>query len=235
MVIGDKQDIYSNFVATFINKHDVNDMKQIMINEDMIPYKTLERYGLTAEMLEDLPNWAREDIAEGRHSPVLPIKLEEEEGVTHKARTRFAFVQMDDGNVEVVFYPVLEKMPIENYTKEQQEELLAGKAIIADTVDKDGHKSKAFVQIDTETNQVMSVPTPVIGRNLQVVKDVVGLSSAELMVMQKGEPLTLLVENEQVTVGIDLNSKTGIRIGNGDSMAWKENGKREWDKYTFGG
>ena len=30
--------------------------------------------------------------------------------------------------------------------------------------------------------------------------------------MQKGEPLTLIMEDEQVTVGIDLNDKTGIRI-----------------------
>jgi hypothetical protein len=60
------------------------------------------------------------------------------------------------------------------------------------------------------------------------------LSSAELTVMQKGEPLTLIMEDEQVTVGIDLNDKTGIRINQGDSQKWKENTKREWDKYTFG-
>ncbi|WP_418677248.1 hypothetical protein [Akkermansia sp.] len=43
-------------------------------------------------------------------------------------------------------------------TQEQQEDLLAGKAILADVKDADGRSSKAFVQIDTETNQVMSVP-----------------------------------------------------------------------------
>ena len=85
-----------------------------------------------------------------------------------------------------------------------------------------------------ECNQVMSVPTPVIGRNLEVLKDELKLSSAELTVMQKGEPLTLIMEDEQVTVGIDLNDKTGIRINQGDSQKWKENTKREWDKYTFG-
>ena len=30
------------------------------------------------------------------------------------------------------------------------------------------------------------------------------------------------------------NDKTGIRINQGDSQKWKENTKREWDKYTFG-
>ena len=123
---------------------------------------------------------------------------------------------------------------MEAFTQEQQEDLLAGKAILADVKDADGRSSKAFVQIDTETNQVMSVPTPVIGRNLEVLKDELKLSSAELTVMQKGEPLTLIMEDEQVTVGIDLNDKTGIRINQGDSQKWKENTKREWDKYTFG-
>ena len=51
------------------------------------------------------------------------------------------------------------------FTQKQQEDLLAGKAILADVKDADGRSSKAFVQIDTETNQVMSVPTPVIRSN----------------------------------------------------------------------
>ena len=118
--------------------------------------------------------------------------------------------------------------------RNSEEDLLEGKAILADMKDAEGRSSKAFVQIDTETNQVMSVPTPVIGRNLEVLKDELKLSSAELTVMQKGEPLTLIMEDEQVTVGIDLNDKTGIRINQGDSQKWKENTKREWDKYTFG-
>ena len=46
--------------------------------------------------------------------------------------------------------------------------------------------------------------------------------------------LLILVMDKQVTVGIDLNDKTGIRINQGDSQKWKENTKREWDKYTFG-
>ena len=80
----------------------------------------------------------------------------------------------------------------------------------------------------------MSVATPVIGRNLEVLKNELGLSSAELKVMQRGEPLTLIMEDEQLTVGIDLNTKSGLRLQTGDSQKWKENAKREWDKYTFG-
>lgn len=209
-------------------------MKQVQFEESEVPYQTLARFGLTQEKIEDLPLWVLEDIGQGRRSPLLPIQVNDENGVTLRSRTRFALIRMEDGKVDVVFYPQLEKSPLEAFTKEQQEDLLAGKAILSDVKDAEGRNSKAFVQIDKETNQVMSVPTPVIGRNLEVLKDELKLSPAELNVMQKGEPLTLIMEDEQVTVGIDLNNKTGIRICQGDSQKWKENTKREWDKYTFG-
>ena len=52
--------------------------------------------------------------------------------------------------------------------------------------------------------------------------------------MQQGEPLTFVMEDEPVTVGIDLNEKNGIRFCQGDSQKWIGQAKREWDKYTFG-
>ena len=183
-----------------------------------LPYPTLARFGLTQEMIEDLPMRVLEDIGQGGYSPVLPVRVTDENGKLIESRTRFAFIRMDNGQVDVVFYPALKSSPLERYNEAQQKQLLDGKVIIADVEMADGRHSKAFVQIDTETNQVMSVPTPVIGRNLEVLKDELKLSSAELTVMQKGEPLTLIMEDEQVTVGIDLNDKTGIRINQGDSQ-----------------
>ena len=130
--------------------------------------------------------------------------------------------------------PHLESSPLERYDEAQQKQLLAGKAILADVETADGRHSKAFVQIDEETKQVMYIPTPIIGRNLQVLADIMHLGTMEVNSMQNGEPLTLVVDDEPVTVGIDLHDKTGIRFCSGDSQKWKEQPKREWDKYTFG-
>ena len=193
----------------------------------------LRQYGLTREMIEDLPMHVLEDIGQGRRSPVLPIQVEDENENIIKSRTRFAFVRMEDGSVDVVFYPVLNQAPLEQYDQEQQKQLLAGKAILADMM-MDGKQSKAFVQLDAETNQVIYAPTPVIGRNLQVLAGEMHLSSAEVKVIQNGEPLTFVMDEEPVTVGIDLNDSTGIRLCQGDDQKWKEQTKREWDKYTFG-
>ena len=77
------------------------------------------------------------------------------------------------------------------------------------------------MQIDEETKQVMYIPTPIIGRNLQVLADIMHLGTMEVNSMQNGEPLTLVVDDEPVTVGIDLHDKTGIRFCSGDSRNGK--------------
>ena len=200
-------------------------MKQVRFEFEELPYDTLSQFGLTQEMIEDLPMQTLEEISHGRHSPVLPIKVKDENGNTVTERSRFAFVRKENGEADVIFFPVLKKSPLEKYNEEQKKLLQAGKTILADSVTADGRKTKVFVQIDIETNQVISVPTQVIARNLQVLAEELELSNAEINVMQQGEPLTF---------GIDLNEKNGIRFCQGDSQKWIGQAKREWDKYTFG-
>ena len=224
---------FAPYCVKYHSKYNQN-MKRNSFEESEVPYQTLSKFGLTHEMIEDLPMHALDDISNGRPSPVLPVSMEVNEGYSIKSRTRFALVRMADGNVDVMFYPVLKFAPLDNFTKEQQELLKQGKAVVANVNIPDGNPIKAFVQIDGETNQVMAVPTPVIGRNLQVLSDELSLGGTELKSIQNGEALTFAVEDEPVTVGIDLKSDTGIRFANGDGEQWRKEGKREWDKYTFG-
>ena len=187
-------------------------MKKEQFEFNELPYPTLARFGLTQEMIEDLPLCILKEIGKGGYSPVLPMRVTNENGEVIESRSRFAFIRMDSGEVDVVFYPTLKSSPLECYNEEQQKQLLDGKSIIADVAMADGRRSKAFVQIDEETKQVMYVPTPIIARNLKVLAEVMHLG----------------------TVGIDLHNKTGIRFCAGDAQKWKEQPKREWDKYTFG-
>ena len=87
-------------------------MKQVRFKESEVPYQTLAGFGLTQEKIEDLPLWALEDIGHGRRSPLLPIQVTNDEGETLKSRIRFALVRMEDGKVDVVFYPQSEKSPL---------------------------------------------------------------------------------------------------------------------------
>ena len=131
-------------------------MKKAHFEFEEIPFSTLARFGLTQEMIEDLPMHVLDDIYNGRHSPVLPVRVTDEHGETVESRTRFALIRMEGGQTDVVFYPALKSSPLERFDETQQKQLLEGKAIIADVETADGRHNKAFVQIDTGTKQVCS-------------------------------------------------------------------------------
>ena len=152
-------------------------MKKEQFEFNELPYPTLARFGLTQEMIEDLPLCILKEIGKGGYSPVLPMRVTNENGEVIESRSRFAFIRMDSGEVDVVFYPTLKSSPLECYNEEQQKQLLDGKSIIADVAMADGRRSKAFVQIDEETKQVMYVPTPIIARNLKVLAEVMHLGT----------------------------------------------------------
>ena len=55
-------------------------MSRYKFKEDEVPYAILEQFGLTQEMIEDLPADVYTDILNGRLSPVLPISVKDKKG-----------------------------------------------------------------------------------------------------------------------------------------------------------
>ena len=206
--------------------------------ENEMPFDILERFGLTQTMIEDLPTDVLQNIYNGRKSPVLPVHITADDGEEVKARTRFSLVRTEEGGVDVLFYPQLDEYDLKLFNESQSQNLLAGKPIIGHLESNEVGKElggKSFFQLDPESKQVMSVPMPVIGRNMQYVANRYHLRGAEMQKLQNGDALSILnVDDEEITMGIDLNSKTGIRFAAGDEQTWKREAKREWDKYNFG-
>ena len=203
--------------------------------EKEIPYATLEQFGLTQEMIEDLPIDVLQQLYEGRPSPVLPVRVTLENGETVESRTRISLIRRQDGMADILFYPVLDELDLKSFSEAQQQKLMANKAIVDFKNKEDADQGrKSFLQLDSETKQVLSVPTPVIGRNLQMIADNHHLVASEIQSLQNGEVLTFVSNKQQISLGIDLNSKSGIRFSSGDEEQWRRESKREWDKYTFG-
>lgn len=210
-------------------------MDKKRFEESEFPYEVLSQFGLTSEMIEDLPVRVLNDIQNGKRTPVLPVSVTDDDGSIIKSRARFSLIRKDNGTVDVLFYPELLHADLEKFDEKQRESLLAGKSIVASVEDKQGKMVTSYVQIDRETNQVLSVPFQVIGRNLQNISEDIGLNAAEQNSLQKGEVVTFSKEDEEpISVGIDLHDHTGIRFSPGDEKQWREQTKREWDKYTFG-
>lgn len=225
------------------------------INNSEIPYGVLETFGLTRNMIDDLPMDVLSRILSGQRSPVLPVEVEEENGEKVCSRARFSLVYTESGGVDVVFHPVFEPigekicMVTRDLTGKEQlkvmdtrtvysdavlEGLKAGRVVMDYIIANDGRKVKSFLQLDPETNEVLAVPTAVIGRNLQTLVGEFGLTVAETNCIQNGEILAIAQEEEQVSVGLDLNSPTGLRFEKGDGKRWKEGGVRQWNKYSVG-
>ena len=199
-------------------------MNRNRFSDAEIPYTILQKFGLTQEMIGDLPTHALTQIAEGYRSPVLPIEFTDEQGNTYKSRTRFSLYRTEDNRVDVLFYPQLQQAQLEKFSEENRNKLTTA----------EGKEIQAFLQIDKGTQQILYVPTPVIGRNLQVIADEFHLSNAELNCLRNGNPLTILGDDDTITVGVDLNESTGIRISAGDERKWNAEVKKDWEKYNYG-
>ena len=220
--------------ASAIRNQAIRFMTEPKYNELQIPYAVLERFGLTEQMITDLPSIVVHDILDGRRSPVLPVTIIDEEGNKISSRTRFALVQQEDGQLDVMFYPQMQRENLERFTPENQERLLAGHVVQDKYTRSDGESISAFLHLDSGTKQVIIVPAEVIGRNLDLLQREYKLSNAELSCLKNGEPLTVIDNEDEMTMGIDLKSRTGIRFCLGDAQKWKQQEKTVWEKYNFG-
>ena len=106
-------------------------MNRYKFSEEEVPYGILEQFGQTRVMIGDLPVNVLQAIHSGRRSPILPIRVDDSEGNTIHARTRFSLVRREDGTADVLFYPVLVESRLERFNEEQKQRLLEGKPIIA--------------------------------------------------------------------------------------------------------
>ena len=199
---------------------------------DEIPFGILQQFGLSQEMVEDLPVVVLEEICRGQVSPVLPIEVRGDDGTIVRARSRFRLVRGSDDDADVVFYPRLMRCDLERYGEEERRLLGMGRAIVSHSPD--DANVRCFVQVDPDTNQIVYVPTQVIGRNLGRLADHYHLSSKEIEALQTGSPVTFADRGEDVTACIDLTERTGVSVVPGKDIRTFMDRYPELDRYNFG-
>ena len=225
--------------------------------ENEIPYEKLEKVGLTRQMIEDLPEDALSSILAGQRSPVLPLLIAAADGQEFEGRGRFSLYTRDDGEVALKIHPVLKpigdtmqvavvaaetgrmeyrEIPTEErYSQDVMDRLNEGRVVLDFMYDAEGNRHKAFLQLDRETNEIIGVPTQQISRNLRAVSVELNLTPSEDICLQKGELVSYTNDDdEMITLGLDLNSPTGVRFAIGDERKWNDERKRDWDKYELG-
>lgn len=214
-------------------------------HRDEYPLDILGEFGLTEDMIYDLPDYVHENIEMGGMSPLLPISIKQPFGCTH-CYAKFCLIGVEDG-IDVMFSPKLKEADLSNFLKQDRQLLLEGKTIVSEVeeavLQDDGSESKkkvkAFVQFDKETNNVVYAPTQIIGRNLQTLTNEFDLSESELQGFWKGELVTTEItdDNEDmvnITIGIDLFSEKGVVLVPGGAAQWNRMVHQSMSEYSFG-
>ena len=209
-------------------------MNQSQFKEEEIPYSVLNRFGITREMIDDLPEGIMRQMREGRTTPVLPIKVIADSGETILAAARLSLYRNSNGDVKVMFYPKLEKVDLSHLPEQHRKSLANGEIIISEISLPDGKRLPAYYQIDSSTNQVMAASATVVDNNIKVIADELHLTPAETNCLRNGKPLTSQDHDKIWTIGVSLREQPGIRVVDGDEEAWRDDDRRDYGKFNFG-
>lgn len=192
--------------------------------EKEIPYDELEMIGIKKEMFLDLPKEAINRIMIGRLSPMLTL----DQGV----QAKIALQKGEDNKLHVFVYP--RRNEIQNTMNLSPDELekLKKKEVITATIEKDGKNEKVYVQMDEDTKTLITVRKDDV-KLPNAIGDIV-LGNTDKDSLREGKPIELEKEDTKITVGVDLNSRGGFRILDGDLDEWREKKLIEWDKMTPG-
>jgi hypothetical protein len=220
-------------------------MGEKIFHREEYPFDILADFGLSEEMIYDLPDYVHTIIEMGGKSPLLPIAIEQPFGVT-RAYAKFCLLETEDG-LDVLFTPKLKQVNLEAFTKSDQKRLLEGKVIVTDIDDvvrqidgtEESQRIRAFVQLDKDTNDVVYSPTQIIGRNISAICTEYELTGKDLQSFWNGNLVTVLTDKEEgakepITIGVDLFSDKGIIVVPGTAEQWENTVRRVMPEYSFG-
>lgn len=212
--------ITHNFIIMFKFQH---------FTESEIPYDILEGYGLTQEMIDDLPQSIFQRLLAGYTTPLLPILTKDAEGNTIDSLARVTLFRRNDGKVDVGFVPQWEEKSLDEYDEETQQKLLNGDVCIV----YGENRQRCFVQYDEVVRQTITVPVELILHNISIV-DELKLSSDEINKISNGNIVEIMTNNVVFSIGIDLVETAGFRVAIGDAQTWREEAKMQLPEYNFG-
>ena len=201
-------------------------------DESEIPFEALAKFGITQEMVDDLPGQVMLLLTTGQYTPVLLLQTSNEEGQTVETKARISLVRNTDGTVSLRFAPYWESADLEEFSLEDQQKLMNGLVIL-----REEETHLYYAQLDTMTNQVMRVLVELIQHNIDSFFQKGHIDETNKQNVKNGQlaEIRSTSSSDIVTVGIDLNEVDGLRIVNGDAAIWKEEAYiSDMPEYNFG-
>lgn len=199
--------------------------------EQEIPYEQLAAFGLSQEMIDDLPQSVMTRLLSSHETPLLPLKTKTTDGEDVDGYAKILLVRSSDGQVNPMFISRWESDELDNYTPEQQQILKEGKV---STTNLSG-MGQCFIQFDDTIKQVIATPVNLIRQNLDIFTKEIGLSRSQYDDLMDGKVVQVESVDDTFSIGVDLNDDMGIRLAHGNEREWREEAKAEkLPKYNFG-
>ena len=221
--------------------------KKFLMNE--MPWKQLEKLGITEEKFLDFPKDSIDRIMTGNTSPLMKMKFVDNDGNAMKVPeslnvfqneegivpTKFRLLREANGKVRVELMPRRNELNLmlgETAITKEQLERLKNQESVRTAIRKFGKDEMCYVQLDSELNILqMTNEKEVIIPN--AIGDVTIGTEIEQR-LREGKPVELEVGDTKVTVGVDLNARNGFRVVEGDMDLWKQRKLEQWDRITPG-
>ncbi len=195
--------------------------------ENEIPFDDLREFGLTKNMISDLPECVKQRLLSGYATPVtLPITTINEEDKKILSHAKLSLVRQDDGSVDVMLWPYVDTSDVDEYSAYVQRNLPKGGVMII---------QDNYAQYSNSIRQVISVPCDIIQKNIDVMTHKFEIVKEDYKKLIKGSVVEFDFHGHTCTIGIDLEYPIGVRITNGDLEKWMQDTDiANMQKYNFG-
>lgn len=196
-----------------------------------IPYKELEKLGISKRNFLDMPGEALDRILTGRLSPMIKLSMSAD-NQNYSLPAKIALARNTKGDVELRIFPRRkELMSNTGLSAKDVEKLKNGNAIKKEMTE-DGKKRGYYLQLDKETNTLLRIKSDEVNIPNSIRNVVLGREQKEQL--REGKPIELEVDGTKITAGINLDKIGGFSYVIGNMVEWEKQKAIEWDRLTPG-
>lgn len=205
-----------------------------------LPYAKLEKIGINRQTAELLPQEFKRKLIAGEITPFIQISLNVENGRNLdklNLPVKLQLVSDKNGNDVLLAYPAYREFDMARHKEYslspfEVEQLLKGEVLHRE-IEVNGEKCHRFLQLDPETNSIMSIRLNEIKleqrlHDMEMINDI-QLGTQQKQQAREGKPIELDVGGEKVTVGVDLKEQQGFKVMSGDMKEWERQKQMEYD------
>ena len=220
---------FHNFAAK-IHKNIIIMLSNRSFLEHEIPYRQLEKLGISKKNILDLNKDIKSSFMMGGFTPLIKMEVEGN-GTTYNFLGKLRMSREPKGGVSLDVLPLRTRTPNDEELRldeSEMEHLRHGLILKKNVYDENNRKTTYYAQLDGETNAILKVKVRDVAIP-SIVKDVdINMELREEI--RNGTPVEIDADGTAYTIGIDLLEPSGYRILQGTEEDWNTMIAKDWDR-----